>query len=59
MAGWVGGIRRALVLGLVLIAGTAIEQARSVGPQYYVLYVLFKCYLKTYLHYNYITFRIL
>ena len=26
------GIRRALVLGLVLIAGTAIEQAPSVGP---------------------------
>ena len=25
-------IRRALVLGLVLIAGTAIEQAPSVGP---------------------------
>ena len=33
MAGWVEGIRRALVLGLVLIAGTAIEQATSVGPQ--------------------------
>ena len=31
MAGWVEGIRRALVLGLVLIAGTAIEQAPSVG----------------------------
>ena len=27
------GIRRALVLGLVLIAGTAIEQAPFVGPQ--------------------------
>ena len=26
------GIRRALVLGLVLIAGNAIEQAPSVGP---------------------------
>ena len=26
------GIRRALVLGLVLIAGTTIEQAPSVGP---------------------------
>ena len=26
------GIRRALVLGLVLIAGTAIEQDPSVGP---------------------------
>ena len=36
MAGWVEGIRRALVLGLVLIAWTAIEQAPSVGPQ--VLY---------------------
>ena len=32
MAGWVQGIRRALVLGLVLIADTAIEQAPSVGP---------------------------
>ena len=32
MAGWVEGIRRALVLGLVLIAGTVIEQAPSVGP---------------------------
>ena len=32
MAGWVEGIRRALVLSLVLIAGTAIEQALSVGP---------------------------
>ena len=30
-AGWVEGIRRALVLGLVLIAGTAIDQAPSVG----------------------------
>ena len=27
------GIRRALVLGLVLIAGTAIKQVPSVGPQ--------------------------
>ena len=26
------GIRRVLVLGLVLIAGTAIEEAPSVGP---------------------------
>ena len=32
MVGWVEGIRRALVLGLVLIAGTAIEHAPSVGP---------------------------
>ena len=31
MTGWVEGIRRALVLGLVLMAGTAIEQAPSVG----------------------------
>ena len=37
MAGWVEGIRRALVLGLVLIAGTAIEQAPSVGPPSVVL----------------------
>ena len=32
MAGCVEGIRRALILGLVLIVGTAIEQAPSVGP---------------------------
>ena len=32
MAGWVEGICIALVLGLVLIAGTAIEQAPSVDP---------------------------
>ena len=32
MAGCVESIRRALVLGLVLIAGTAIELAPSVGP---------------------------
>ena len=32
MAGWVEGIRRALVLGLVLLAGTSIAQAPSVGP---------------------------
>ena len=32
MAGWVEGIRRALLIGLVLITGTAIEQAHSVGP---------------------------
>ena len=31
MAGWVEGIRGALVLGLVLIAGAAIEQVHSVG----------------------------
>ena len=29
----VEGIHRTLVLGLVLIAGTAIEQAPSLGPQ--------------------------
>ena len=32
MVGCVEGIHRALVLGLVLTAGTAIEQAPSVGP---------------------------
>ena len=32
MAECVEGIRRVLVLGLVLIAGTAIEKAPSVGP---------------------------
>ena len=32
MAGCVEGIRRALVLGPVPIAGTAIDQAPSVGP---------------------------
>ena len=32
MAGCVESIRRALVLGLVLIAGTTIEHAPSVGP---------------------------
>ena len=36
MAGCVEGIRRALVLGIVLTAGTVIEQqAPSVGPQLY------------------------
>ena len=33
------GIRRALVIGLVLIAGTAIEQAPSVGPLFFHLTV--------------------
>ena len=33
IAGCVEGIHRVLVLGLVLIAGTAIEQAPSVGPR--------------------------
>ena len=33
MAGWVEGIRRAIVLGLVLTAGAATEQASSVGPR--------------------------
>ena len=32
MAGGVEGIRRALVLCLAIIAGTAIDQAPSVGP---------------------------
>ena len=32
MAGRVEGIRRALVLGLVLIAGTAIEQVPTLSP---------------------------
>ena len=36
MAGCVEGIRRELVLGLVLITGTAIEQAPSVGPHHMV-----------------------
>ena len=35
MAGCVKGIRIALVLDLVLIAGTAIEQAHSVGPLFW------------------------
>ena len=35
MAGCVEGIRRTLVLCPVLIAGTAIEQAPSVGPLVY------------------------
>ena len=33
MVGWVEGIRRALVLDLMLIAGTAIKLAPSVGPR--------------------------
>ena len=37
------GISRALVLGLVLIAGTYIEQAPSVGYQVFVLLMLFLC----------------
>ena len=37
MAGCVEGIHRVLVLGLVLKAGSAIEQPPSVGPQYYVI----------------------
>ena len=40
MAGWVEGIRRALILGLVLIAGTAIEQALSVGSQHITLAII-------------------
>ena len=43
MAGWVEGIRRALVIGLVLIAGTAIDQAPSVGHQgNYVIHLIVK-----------------
>ena len=38
IAGWVEGIRRVLVLGLVHIAGTEIEQAPSVGPLYVLLF---------------------
>ena len=37
MAGWVEGIPKELVLGLVLIAGTAIEQAPSIGPYVFVI----------------------
>ena len=41
MAGWVEGIRRAPVLGLVLIAEIATNQAPSVGPhQKIVIYFL-------------------
>ena len=40
MAGWVEGIRRALVLGLVLIAETTIEQAPYVGPAKSVVFLL-------------------
>ena len=36
MTGCVEGIRRALVLGLVLITGTAIEEALSVCPFFYL-----------------------
>ena len=36
----VESIRRALVLGLVLIAGTAFEQAPSVGPRDRLIIVL-------------------
>ena len=34
------GIRRALVLSLVFIAGTAIEQATSVGPHAFICYIV-------------------
>ena len=34
MAGYVEGIRRSPVLGLLLIAGTTIEQAPSVCPHF-------------------------
>ena len=42
MAGCVEGIRRALVLGLVLIAGTAIEQSPSVGPPIIIIIILIR-----------------
>ena len=42
MAGWVEGIRRALVLGLVLIAGTPIEQAPSIGPLHSLVVSLYR-----------------
>ena len=41
MAGCVEDIRNALVLGLVLIAVTAIEQAPSVGPLFSWSFYLF------------------
>ena len=40
MAGCVEGIRRGLVLDLVLIAGTAIEQAPSVGHLLYIIIII-------------------
>ena len=43
MAGGVEGIRRALVLGLLLIAGTAIELAPSVGPRHYYHHAVCQC----------------
>ena len=45
MAGCVEGIRRALVLGLVLIAGTAIEQVPSVCSRQEPVSCLFDCLL--------------
>ena len=45
------GIRRALVLGLVLIAGTAIEHAASVSPRL-VLMTNFNIFVKFLVLYN-------
>ena len=48
MSGWVKGIRRALVLVLVLIARTAIEQVPSVAlPHYCIITLVIKTYPKT------------
>ena len=43
MAGWLEGIRIALVLSLVLIAWAAIEQAHSVGPRFVVVMSYVNC----------------
>ena len=45
MARWVESICRALVLGLVLIARTAIEQAPSVGPHVGVFIISHHCFV--------------
>ena len=44
MAGYEEGIRRALVLGVVLIAGTVIVQALPVGPPWGTLFCHVGCY---------------
>ena len=55
MARCVEGIRRALVLGIVLITGTTIEQAPSIGPPVYLFmaYIvnpdLFVCSCRTWI----------
>ena len=41
-----GGIRKALVLGLVLIAGTAIEQTPSVCSHNHMYLCAFKLYYR-------------